>query len=113
MNEPKVKVTIVSIWSKRTAEQMPPTYDVQVPAEANEDGTLENAFAATNAEDRPNGTSVCSTSTGDIMILAGKAYLVGQCGFVEITTAEFNKAIRLTSIETGMGYKFMKENRMI
>jgi hypothetical protein len=112
-------VMIISIWSKCPQEGYPENvrYAVTVMTGKTPRETLENAFSLTNKDDRPNPNHVCSTSSGDIMVLDGQHYLVENVGFKEITEAESEKIAKLTSRETSMGYNWLvsfdKERQVI
>ncbi len=120
----KALVKIYSIWSKRSAGDniRQYAYTVAVVRGATETTTLEAAFAATNRDDRPHGNLVCSTSVGDVMELDDKFYLVAGHGFFSmdpghgftaLTKEEADRAMLLTSRDTGCGYAYLKKNNLI
>jgi len=113
-------VKIISIWSKISGlegrlmgRNHNYEYEVTVTAAADVEDTLEAAFCATNADDRPNGNRVCSTTAGDIMVLDGQHYLVEPHGYREITEAESAQIQTLTSSDTSFGYDFMANRGLI
>ncbi len=107
-------VTIISIWSKIDGlegklhgRDQNFQYSVRVPEGATAQQTLENAFVATNVDNRPNGRRCCSTTAGDIMILDGIHYLVAGCGFTQISLAQSEAIQKLSSRDTSFGLPFM------
>lgn len=109
------EVTIISIWSKapEIGRHDNVTYTVTVPAHENVIDTLEEAFMATNADNRPMGNRACSTTAGDIMVLNNEHYLVAGCGFTKLTETQSTKIQALTSRDTSFGLAFMVKNNLI
>ena len=108
-----MKVTIYSIWTKRSAVEPVIPYTVDVP-QTSVPSALSGAYALTNMDNRPYGNRVCSTSCGDIMQIGAEFYLVDKFGFTSLTTDEANKIIdNLTSRDTSFGYAWMKKNNII
>jgi len=103
-NKTNVNVTVISIWSKRSADASPFSYSVEVNASSAKHA-LDLAFTATNMDDRPFGKQVPSTSVGDILVIDGQHYLVDPDGFSELTLeqSQFIQK-RLTSRDTGFGF---------
>lgn len=113
-----VLVKVISIWSKMTGAEAAllkrtenHEYTVGVRKGATADHTLEHAFHATNRDDRPHGTTACSTSAGDILVLDGQHYLVEGSGFRAITEAQSTAIQALTSRDTSMGLAWLIANR--
>ena len=106
-------ITIVSIWTKPSATALPITYDVVVPSGSLFD-MLEAAFILTNQDDRPLGNKVCSTSSGDLMILDGEYHLVQASGFKVLSAAQAQTIMtKLTSRDTSCGFFFMRDQDLI
>lgn len=106
-------VTILSIHSKRQAEDAPFTYTVQVENTANNEEMLDAAFEMTNRSDRPLGDKVCSTSPGDLMQLDDRAYLVEGGGFAMLTKNEFEQIQKLRSRDTGAGLQWLYKYNLL
>lgn len=108
-------VTIISLWSK-LRKPLPPPPPIQYDVLA-QDGdvatTLEDAYAVTNMDGRPMGRQAWATTTGDMMLLDGKHYLVEPHGFRELTDAEAQAIKQLDCRETCGGYDRLVENRLI
>lgn len=109
-------VDIISIWSK--CQELPGhennfKYTVSVRRNGKAEHMLEAAFRLTNRDDRPLGGEVCSTSSGDIMILDGQHYLVEDFGYHKLTLAQSEQIQKLTSRETSFGYNFMAEHNLL
>ena len=109
-----VKITIISINSQSEQNGRPNVqYDVEVEKQSSVNATLDAAFMLTNADNRPFGNSVCSTSTGDILIMNSRHYLVEGCGFKELTLSESLQIQKLTSRDTNFGYDFLVKQKLI
>ena len=114
----KARVTVTSIWSKRLPSDEPVRYTIEFDKGATDEETLEIAFRQTN---RVDGTELISTlgikapssSMGDIFCLNGAFYMVDGCGFREITEAEYDKAVTLTSRDLGFGYEIAKKEGLL
>jgi hypothetical protein len=121
MNKSTVaKVVVTSIWSKIEGAEgrlmgrdKNVVYPVIVKRGETAEDTLENAFVKTNADDRPFGTTCCSTTAGDIMKLDGQDYLVGIFGFHAITADEAAQIAKLSSRDTSFGYDFLVKRGLI
>ena len=114
------QVQIISIWSKidglegrLSKRDHNVEYAVEVELGASVEETLENAYAATNRDDRPMGRTACSTTAGDIMVLDGTHYFVEGCGFRALTVEESAKIQALTSRDTSCGYAFLTSRGLI
>ena len=115
-NAVTAKVTVISLWSKCEGvrgHENNATYEVEVPAGGDHIQTLERAFARTNQDDRPKGHEVCSTSSGDILVLDGRHYLVENSGYHELTLTESEMVQKLTSRDTSLGFDFMAKNHLL
>ena len=109
-------VEIISIWSKckeLVGHENNFHYTVIVRRNGCSDHMLEDAFRLTNNDHRPLNHEVCSTSTGDILVLDGQHYLVEGFGFRKITHAESEQIQKLTSRDTTFGYNFMVKHNLI
>jgi len=109
-------VTIISIWTK--CAELPGhennySYVVIVRRSGKPTHMLDAAFYLTNRDDRPLGNRVCSTSSGDIMVLDGQHYLVEDLGFHKLTLVESEQIQKLTSRDTALGYHFMAKHGLI
>lgn len=112
---PMVKVTIISINSKNPADPKNSSnkvYTIEVRSGKTKGGTLEHAFEATNIDDRPYGTSVCSTSRGDILILDDQHWLCDS-GWTPITQEQSFQIQQLSSRDTSMGIEFLIEKGLV
>jgi hypothetical protein len=102
------QVTIHSVWSKEIHTDRVFTYTVQLPDGTTVMETLENAYAATNVDNRPHRKEVPSTTAGDVILADGQHWLVEWTGFHKLTP---NEAMfitsKLTSRETAFGYDRM------
>jgi len=110
-----VPVTIISINSKIPNDPKygsNKVYTVLVPKSKYDQEVLENAFMATNIDTRPFGTSVCSTSNGDILILDGQHWFCDR-SWVPLTPQQSFQIQQLTSRDTSMGLKFLIEEGLI
>lgn len=105
-------VTIISIWSKRHRNDPPVRYDVSAQGDT-VNATLERAFALTNVDNRPLALQVDATTTGDIMLLDGKHYLVEDQGFHELTEAEAQRIEHLGSEVTSKGYDWLVREHLL
>lgn len=116
---PCAAVTIISIHSKYPEiGRGNVTYTVKVPVikspiKPSVERTLSEAFSMTNRDDRPMGQQVCSTSSGDIMVLNDEHYLVERDGFRKLTLEQSEQIQKLTSRDTSFGYEFMKKHNII
>jgi hypothetical protein len=112
---PMVAVTIISINSKIPNDPKygsNKVYTVLVPKSKYVQDVLEEAFMATNIDTRPFGTSVCSTSKGDILILDGQHWLCDRA-WTAITQEQSFQIQQLTSRDTSMGLKFLIEEELV
>ena len=111
-----VAVTIISIWSKcpgTPGHERNAQYAVEVDATGTPYDILDRAFVATNDDDRPLGTEVCSTTAGDIMVLDDQPYLVEGIGFVPVTKAQAFDIEQLDSRETSGGLAYLLKHKLI
>jgi hypothetical protein len=115
-------VTIISIWSKwddaegkLRGRDKNVVYDVQVPCDNRTDelDTLEAAFRITNLDDRPLARQACASTCGDVFVLNGQHWLVDKSGFTPLTQAQADKVLALSSRDTGMGYSWLVEHKLI
>jgi hypothetical protein len=107
------KVTVISLWSKRAGQAVPPAYDVEVSRCPDPVETLNLAWVLTNRDDRPKAKEVCSTSAGDIMVLDGRHYFVDLTGFQPMTQAQSEAVQTLSSQDTGMGWDWLLVHHLI
>lgn len=94
-------ITIISLWTRRfrgpTAFNQ---YDVEVAAAPTIGKMLQAAYVQTNLDGRPHGKHVCSTTTGDLMVLNGVYYLVAAQGFHQLTQEQADHEIVLANTLT-------------
>ena len=108
------RVWIHSLWSKREASDRVFTYVVQVPDGTTVQETLENAYCATNVDNRPNNQKVAATSVGDILLADGQHWLVDVVGFRKLTPQQANSICQnLTSRETSFGYDHLVKEGLL
>jgi hypothetical protein len=121
-----MQITITSLWSKLHPAshnanltyivELDAEYDQMLPGENRTDWihrALEAAYALTNRDGRPFARAVCSTSTGDIMVLDGQAYFVEGIGLAALSPAQAAAAARLSVLETYRGYTWLREHNLI
>jgi len=113
-------VTIISIWSKiegiegaALGRDRNFKYHVEVPCESSVEATLENAFCATNIDERPNGSQCCATTTGDIMVLNEQHYLIERSGYSALSAAQSEAVQKLTSRDTSFGLAWLITHNLI
>ena len=109
----KTQVTIISIWSKLNQNSEPVSYTVEVPQQDAIENTLEEALILTNRDDRPKRQQVCSTTPGDILIVANTPYLVECSGFTKLTETESAHIQTLSSRDTTFGYDYLKSKNLL
>jgi len=107
------KITIHSIWSNRNPGQSAPSYSVEVEAGKTPEYALENAFVYTNTDERPEGRSFCSTTSGDVLEMDGCFWLAETVGFHKLTAEEAAKVLVLSSRDTSFGYADLKAHKLI
>jgi hypothetical protein len=117
---PRVRVTIVSLWSKidglegiLSHRDHNVTYSIVIPAGDTDEDTLEAAFMLTNLDTRPNAAHACSTTVGDLMLLNRQWWFVDRTGFIAITEAEARQVKELSSTETGRGWAYLRDQKLV
>ena len=107
------EIGVISIWTKRTAEDSPVAYSVRVEEQPTQEAMLDAAFVLTNRDDRPLWRNVCSTSIGDVLVLDNQPWLVDKVGFKRLTSAQFEAVKALTSRDTSGGFDWLIKQGLI